>query len=112
MQAPLQLVKANGEAVPNTYIMYVCTMLATADLTELFLFIVFSKLKGHISKANHHDLLRSEKPNILPNIQFDFTPEIFNGYAAVLNADELNFLLNCDHVERVEEDCHIPPPTR
>lgn len=89
MQAPLQLVKTNGDAVPDTYII---------------------KLKGHISKATHWDLLRSEKPTILPSIQLNFNPEIFNGYVAELNVGELNFLLNCDHIERIEEDSFIPPP--
>lgn len=108
MQAPLQLVKASGPAVPNSYIMYARISLTIASRTNQF--IAYSKLKEHITKSTHHDLLRSEKPSVLSSIQLEFSPEIFNGYSAEISEDALNFLLHCDHVEAIEENVYFPAP--
>ncbi|KAF8594970.1 subtilisin-like protein [Ceratobasidium sp. AG-I] len=89
MQSSLKFIKSDGSPVPDSYLV---------------------KLKDDVIKSDHHAILRDEKPSILSSINSEYNPKIFNGYSAILSEDELEYLLNCTHVEFVEANAYTSPP--
>ncbi|KAF8600999.1 subtilisin-like protein [Ceratobasidium sp. AG-I] len=84
MASPLQLVKLDGPVQPNSYIV---------------------KLKDDVPTSDHLNLLNDPQvPLSTSCIQHDYHEEVFKGYAATLSGEELEYLLNCEHVESVTED--------
>ncbi|KAF8597056.1 subtilisin-like protein [Ceratobasidium sp. AG-I] len=84
MATPLQLVKLDGSVQPGSYIV---------------------KLKDNVPKSDHLDLLNDPQVQLSTScIQHEYHEEVFKGYAATLTSEELEYLLNCEHVESVTED--------
>ncbi|KAF8597054.1 subtilisin-like protein [Ceratobasidium sp. AG-I] len=84
MTTPLQLVKLDGLVRPNSYIV---------------------KLKEDVPKSEHLDLLNNPQVQLSTScIQHEYHEDVYKGYAATLTDEELEYLLNCEHVESVTED--------
>ncbi|KAF8600998.1 subtilisin-like protein [Ceratobasidium sp. AG-I] len=84
MAAPLQLFKLDGPVRPNSYIV---------------------KLKGDVPTSDHRNLINDPQVPLNPScIKHEYHEEVFKGYAATLSDEELEYLLNCGHVESVTED--------
>ncbi|KAF8601000.1 subtilisin-like protein [Ceratobasidium sp. AG-I] len=62
------------------------------------------KLKNEVSTSDHFSLLNSSNSQITAGIKHEYHHEVFKGYSATLNDEELGFLLECEHVESVTED--------
>ncbi|KAF8597055.1 subtilisin-like protein [Ceratobasidium sp. AG-I] len=84
MAAPLQLVKLDGPVRPNSYIV---------------------QLKEDVPTSDHLDLLNNPQVQLSTScIQHEYHEDVFKGYAATLTDGELDYLLNCEHVESITED--------